>query len=161
MIIRELLLCIFLLYCSSCISKDNVCIVNKGTIYNYHNIPVLVFDNIIDTSVRGIRNLESGVFFQLLNLSEKEDELFKKQMRDLYYKSTGHDDCVMSSFYYIVTFNKSGNVKDIYLLNLPGFLNHKVMARIIKKVFRGRNKEWWAFMCKSQPSCFFGKFHIY
>ena len=26
----------------------------------------------------------------------------------LYYKSTGHDDCVMFSFHYIVTFIKSG-----------------------------------------------------
>ena len=141
-------------------AKDKVCIMIKDTIYNCNNIPVLVFDNPKDTSVRGIRNLESGVFFQLLNLSEKEDELLKKQMRE-YYKSTGHDDCVMSSFHYIVTFNNSGNIKDIYLLNLPGFLNHKVMARIIKKVFRGRNKEWWASKCKSQPSCYFGRFHIY
>ena len=101
------------------------------------------------------------MFFPLQNLSEKEDEMLKEQMRDLYYQSMWYDACVMSSFHYIVTFNKSGNVKDIYLLNLPGFLNHKVMVRIIKKVFRSRDKEWWASKCKSQPSCYFGRFHIY
>ena len=67
-----------------------------------------MFDNPKDTSVRGIRDLESGVFFPLLKLSEKEEEMLKEQMRDLYYKSTGHDDCVMFSFHYIVTFIKSG-----------------------------------------------------
>ena len=161
MIIRELLLCILLLYCSSCIPKDKVCIMNKDTIYNCNNIPILVFDNPKNTSVRGIRDLESGVFFPLQNLSEKEDEMLKEQMRNLYYKSMWYDACFMSSFHYVVTFNKSGNVKDIYLLNLPGFLNHKVMVRIIKKVFRSRDKEWWASKCKSQPSCYFGRFHIY
>ena len=89
-------------------AKDKVCIMIKDTIYNCNNIPVLVFDNPKDTSVRGIRDLESGVFFPLLKLSEKEEEMLKEQMRDLYYKSTGHDDCVMFSFHYIVTFIKSG-----------------------------------------------------
>ena len=103
MIIRELLLCILLLYCSSCIPKDKVCIMNKDTIYNCNNIPILVFDNPKNTSVRGIRDLESGVFFPLQNLSEKEDEMLKEQMRDLYYKSMWYDACVMSSFHYIVT----------------------------------------------------------
>ena len=65
-------------------AKDKVCIMIKDTIYNCNNIPVLVFDNPKDTSVRGIRDLESGVFFPLLKLSEKEEEMLKEQMRDLY-----------------------------------------------------------------------------
>ena len=44
---------------------DEECIMNKDTIYNCNNIPILVFDNPKNTSVRGIRDLESGVFFPL------------------------------------------------------------------------------------------------